>query len=367
MMQKAAAIIGCFVVMALSNAVVPVLPSFADDSASLQGAIYSAYFLGALFTVLPAGLLSDRFGRIPFIRTGLVLTLLPGIVLLFVTSPEMLILFRLIEGCGAGIFVSATLSWVNSREDHLKLAGIFFAALNAGLLSGILIAAILEPFLGNRGGLIVFTILSVVPCLLSVFMAESAERNVVQAHFVDALVRYKWMYLAVFILVGTSGVLTSLFPEFTDYSPQGLAILLGAMNLSTIITSLIAPHIPLKPIAVIRAGGIIEGIALLMAIVAPELGYLVVFFVFVLTGAVIGFVFIAEVGYLGSTGYTQGTLMGIGNAATYGGMAILPLLTGYLAEYAGYGPALGLIALFCFSVFLYIGRCTCTDSPGNAG
>jgi hypothetical protein len=37
---------GIFSMMALSNAIVPVLPAYAGSS-SLQGAIYAAYFLGA--------------------------------------------------------------------------------------------------------------------------------------------------------------------------------------------------------------------------------------------------------------------------------------------------------------------------------
>lgn len=37
-------LLGVFVVMALSNAVVPVLPAFAGGAA-MQGAVYAAYFL----------------------------------------------------------------------------------------------------------------------------------------------------------------------------------------------------------------------------------------------------------------------------------------------------------------------------------
>ena len=42
---------GIFAVMALSNAIVPVLPHYAGESA-VQGAIYAAYFLGAFVTTL---------------------------------------------------------------------------------------------------------------------------------------------------------------------------------------------------------------------------------------------------------------------------------------------------------------------------
>ena len=66
-----------FAVMALSNAIVPVLPSYTDSSAA-QAAIYSAYFLGAFISTLPAGILSDRYGRVPVIRTGVLQLLLPA-------------------------------------------------------------------------------------------------------------------------------------------------------------------------------------------------------------------------------------------------------------------------------------------------
>jgi MFS family permease len=76
---------GVFAVMALSNAIVPVLPSFAESS-SLQGAIYAAYFLGAFVSTLPAGILSDRVGRVPLIRLGLIITVISGILLSCITS-----------------------------------------------------------------------------------------------------------------------------------------------------------------------------------------------------------------------------------------------------------------------------------------
>ncbi len=69
---------GIFCVMALSTAIVPVLPAFAGSS-SLQGAIYAAYFAGAFFSTLPAGVLSDRFGRVPLIRAGFLITLASGV------------------------------------------------------------------------------------------------------------------------------------------------------------------------------------------------------------------------------------------------------------------------------------------------
>lgn len=64
--------------MALSNAIVPVLPEYASGMPALQGIIFSAYFFGAFLMVIPAGVLGDRYGRAHFITAGLVLTLVSG-------------------------------------------------------------------------------------------------------------------------------------------------------------------------------------------------------------------------------------------------------------------------------------------------
>ncbi len=133
--------LGVFAVMALSNAIVPVLPSYADSS-SLQGAIYAAYFLGAFISTLPAGILSDRIGRVPLIRLGLIITVISGILLSCISSPFPVLGIRFLEGIGAGCFVAAAMSFVNSVPEHEKMSGYFMALLNAGLVFGLIAAGL---------------------------------------------------------------------------------------------------------------------------------------------------------------------------------------------------------------------------------
>ena len=127
---------GIFAVMALSNAIVPVLPVYALSSA-LQAAIYSAYFLGAFLSTLPGGILSDRYGRVPMMRLGLAITVTSGLLLSVLVSPFPVIVVRFIEGVGGGFFVAASMSYVNSLPDHEKKSGYFMALLNAGLVTGL--------------------------------------------------------------------------------------------------------------------------------------------------------------------------------------------------------------------------------------
>ncbi len=137
MKQRLPLLLGVFVVMALSNSIIPILTDFAEGAA-FQSAIFSAYFLGAFVTVLPAGIISDRIGKVPLIRIGLALTLVSGVLMVASMHPAVSFGARLLEGIGAGLFVPSAMSWLNLQKDHKKLSGNFMAALNLGLVFGLL-------------------------------------------------------------------------------------------------------------------------------------------------------------------------------------------------------------------------------------
>ena len=142
-----------FVLMALSNAVVPVLDTFAEGAA-LQGLIFSGYFFGAMLTVLPAGLASERYGRLRLMRLGIAGTCVAGLAIAFMPSAPVVAIARVAEGVMTGLFVSASLAFVNSRQDNGRLSGLYMASLNAGLLVGLIATGALVQVLwtADRGG-----------------------------------------------------------------------------------------------------------------------------------------------------------------------------------------------------------------------
>jgi len=360
MKQRISLILGVYVVMALSNAVVPVLPAFAEDAPAIQGAIFSAYFLGAFLTVLPAGLLSDRIGKAPLIRIGLLFTLLSGIViLLFHNTPLPLILARSLEGIGAGLFIAGALSWVNSQEDHSALSGYFFAFLNLGLVTGLLATGWLNDLAGRTGGLEFFTVISIVPLLFSIFVRETASDKQKKVQLSTILSSYKWLYISALVLVGVTGVVTALYPEFTSNSPALLSIQIGTMNVATIVTSLAAPRFGLRPVPTIRAGAVLMGIAVIGSFFAPELGPFVVLIDFALIGAIAGFIIIAQMDFLAKTGVQQGAVVGLFNTATYAGMTFLPFTASLIAQEASFFMAFAVMGVLACTMALFIGRCDC--------
>ncbi|MCL6574309.1 MAG: MFS transporter, partial [Bacillus sp. (in: Bacteria)] len=64
--------------------------------------VFSAYLLMNSVTVLIYGKLSDLFGRKPILTFGIIIFLLGSILCGFATSMKTLIIFRLIQGFGAG-------------------------------------------------------------------------------------------------------------------------------------------------------------------------------------------------------------------------------------------------------------------------
>ncbi len=360
--------IGVFVVMALSNAIVPVLPSFASGTTA-QGALFSAYFLGAFLLVLPAGYLADRIGEVPLIRTGLLLTFISGIVLAVAPSPALVLAGRLLEGFGAGLFVPAALALLNARPDHERMSGYFMALLNLGLLVGLLGTGwlVLRWAAGAYAGIYLFTIVSVLPLALSFAMetrtpgaagvpVETASATFKRLKLVFS--SYFWLWASAVLIIGITGALTALHPEFTDLSPDLVSQEIALMNLATIAAILVASHASLPPVPTIRA-----------AAVAMAGAVTLTFFTvwgFLLVGWLAGMVMISQLAFLAGVSARQGVLMGLFNTASYGGMTLLPFLAGALAEYAGFPAAFAAIALSALLVAATIGRCGCSVKAGDA-
>lgn len=355
MKRRLTLLLGVFVVMALSNAVVPVLPALADGPA-LQGAIYSAYFLGAFLTVLPAGILSDRTGRVPLIRAGLALTLGSGAAILAFSDPVILLAARGIEGIGAGLFVPAAMSWINLQPDHEHMSGNFIAALNVGLVSGLLGAGFLNDLAGTMGGVAAFTVAAAVPLLLSALMTDvaTAASSVGYAGIIGKGRNYFWLYISAIVLIGATGVVTAIYPDFSGETPTTLSLQLGMMNVATIFASIAASRAHLTPIPTIRVSAAVMAGGVALSYFTP--------LAFVLIGGIAGVVMIAQINYLAAEQTGQGAVMGLFNVSNYAGMTILPFMAGVIAEINGFMTAFVVTAVLSAMMVVTIGRCRCPVS-----
>ena len=339
--------------MALSNAIVPVLPSYAGTSA-MQAAIYSAYFLGAFVSTLPAGILSDRYGRVPVIRTGLAVTVASGLLLSVLVSPIPVIVTRIMEGVGAGFFVDAAMSYVNSLPDHERMSGYLMASLNAGLVIGLVFAGWLAAQMPNpASGILVFSVLVIIPAVASFFIHEiGAVTQKGDLKTIFYLVQeFRWLWYSSIILIGIAGVVTSLYPKYSGYSPDSVGNWISLMSVATIAGVLVASRLSLPPVPAIRWSALLILIAVMVSYYTP-LG-------FVMLGICAGVVMIAQMTFLAQVRDHQGVAMGLFSTTSYLGMAALPFIAGMVADTSGFFYAFCATALFALTVFLTIGRCDC--------
>ncbi|MGB8219206.1 MAG: MFS transporter [Methanoregula sp.] len=346
--------LGIFAVMALSNAIVPVLPAFAGPSA-WQGAIYAAYFFGAFLSTLPGGILADRHGSVPVIRVGLLMTVAAGILLFFTTTPVVVVIMRGCEGIGAGLFVAAALSYVNSRADHTRMSGYYMAMLNLGLVLGLIVAGLLAVrFAQPALGIGVFTLISLVVLGGS---AVTGNRQILPSKSggtanISAFIRDNvWLWYSAVILVGITGVVSSLYPKFSHDAPDTLGLWIAGMSIATIVTVLAVTRIPFPPVPVIRWSALFMAAGVLITYVTP-LG-------FIILGSLAGVVMIAQMAYLSGVSDHQGLLMGLFSTASYLGMAILPFLAGVIADTGGFLAAFVVTAILGGTVVVTTGWYGC--------
>ena len=310
--------LGAFATMALSNAVVPVLNSIASDPA-IQGAVYSAYFLGAFLMVFPAGWMSDRVGRTPLVRAGLCGTLIAAAVLwLSYPDPTAAVLLRFAEGLFTGMFVSAAMAFVNSAADHRKLAGGFVALMNIGMVAGLVVSGWLLP------------------------VAEVTE----------IAVYHKWLWAALFVFCGTTGVVISAYPELSGSSAEMNGVITALMSVATAVFVYAASRMrTADSLSVVRGAGIFLGVSVPIVLVHPA-GMIFV-------GAAFGVITAAILNYLAETKKPQGVMNGMFNMTQYAGMAALPFAAGLLVLPIGYVAVFLIVAVLNAAVGLLVVRCPC--------
>lgn len=112
--------------------------------------IFSSYLLMSTVTVLIYGKLADVFGRKPVFFFGLTIFLIGSILCGFSTSMEMLILFRLIQGFGAGAVMPIATTIVGdiySTEERAKIQGYLSSVWGISAVSGPVIGGLIVQYM----------------------------------------------------------------------------------------------------------------------------------------------------------------------------------------------------------------------------
>ncbi|OLS42217.1 MFS transporter [Bacillus sp. MRMR6] len=116
---------------------------------TLYSWVFSAYLLMNSITVLIYGKLSDLYGRKPILSFGIIIFLIGSILCGLATSMEMLIIFRFIQGFGAGAVTSIATTIVGdiySPEERAKIQGYLSSVWGISAVTGPAIGGLLVQY-----------------------------------------------------------------------------------------------------------------------------------------------------------------------------------------------------------------------------
>lgn len=131
---------------------VPAIPTMVrhfDIDLSTGQQVVGAFMLGLALGQIPAGLISDRVGRMPVIHVGLTMFTIAGVVSAFSSTIETMLVARFVQGLGAAVGVVA------SRAVARDVAS---GAEAARLMSAIMMVFTFVPMLAPIAGSYVVTL-----------------------------------------------------------------------------------------------------------------------------------------------------------------------------------------------------------------
>lgn len=144
--------IGPFMISSVNVA----LPAIQDDlrmNAVQLSWIATAYLLAVAVSLLPSGKIADIYGRKKVFTAGLFVYTLGSMAAAFATNAVWLIFFRVIQGLGAGMFVTtgmAILTSIFPPHKRGRAIGMYVAAVYVGLSVGPFIGGFLTQQFGWR-------------------------------------------------------------------------------------------------------------------------------------------------------------------------------------------------------------------------
>jgi MFS family permease len=180
------------ILMAGSSAVSPVLPQYARDfgvSITIVGLVLATNNSMRMFFGFPAGAITDRWGRKPFITIGMFITAAGALVSWSATDIKALFIGQALVGIGAALYATAALSMVVDLADETnrsKATGLYMMGYHLGTIFGPGIGGWLAYRFGSNSPFLMFGILAAMAALAAVFLTRETRRSRETAVLFDA-------------------------------------------------------------------------------------------------------------------------------------------------------------------------------------
>jgi DHA1 family multidrug resistance protein-like MFS transporter len=401
------------VVVMLGHGIIsPVLPLFAesfDVQVALVGTTVGAFGLARLFVELPAGYVSERWGRRILVVGGPAITVLASVGSGLSPNLWTLLAFRFLAGAGSAMYMTGALIYLAEITDETnrgRLMSIYQGSLLLGAGSGPALGGLVAALLGYRAPFYVVGALAAFATVWAFARMPEPGRTGVneerparadeaaaaaqppaapsqtggmadrpRAGIRDLLSRVDfWMVgLLTFTLFGTRvGARLTILPLMGDsrlgMSTWGLGLVFSMMTFLNLV--ILAPSGVMSDRfgrkAVIVPATLMTGLALMLFAVSNSV------WMFVMAGVVLGIgagvagpapaAYAADIAPPGLRGVSMGLYRTFGDMGFFVG----PILAGWLADVSSFGWALGLNAallILCALLFGLLARETVPLAP----
>ena len=351
----------------------PVLPPFVRSlgaGAGLVGVVLAAYSIANMVGNIGAGLIIDRFGRKAGIVVGMAVAGSAVALYAAVTSPQQLLVLRVLHGVGGAILVPAAFAFAGDAARHNSAgramgragAAVALAALIGPAGGGIFGATFgPRPLFLTLAALMAMTAVLVISFLPESYREASRETTPFSQRLIPVLSdrRLIFVYVAVFFTQTAMGALSFALPLAVDaagFSAVRTGALLSIFSLVAIVL-FVAPTAGLsdrygRPV-VISIGMITLAVALGLLSLGTSLGGMAL--AMVVYGIGYGLVFPALCAtVVDCTSPTnRGTGFGVFYAVFSLGVATGPIASGVAAEAGASPTALVALALVAAQLILF--------------
>jgi MFS family permease len=170
-------------VMGGNGMVTPMLSFYAREfgvGGTLIGMVVTLFGVGRLVANFPAGVLSERYGRRPFLCLGPALIAVGAVGAALATSFDWLLVWRFVQGFGSGVYmtVSATILVEITRPgERGRVMALYQGALLAGAGVGPAIGGVLAAHLGYAAPFWAFGGVAIVAFLVAVVTFEEPPKH----------------------------------------------------------------------------------------------------------------------------------------------------------------------------------------------
>ncbi len=232
--------------------------------------VFTAYLLTSTVTVPIYGKLADLFGRLPVFFTGVVIFLIGSALCGLAQSMEQLVVFRAIQGLGAGAVQPLVITMVGdlfSIEQRARFSALFGAVWGFSSVIGPFIGGTLTEAVSWRFVFYVNIPVGVIACLL--LARYYPERTVHRARSID-------FPGAVLLTLGLTGMLLALAPGHAGAGIELGAFLMLAVPSAALLVAFVKVESrakePILPLELFKIPAITVGAVVVLLSSAAQFG-----------------------------------------------------------------------------------------------